>query len=250
MSIWLLSLNFDYSNKVGTIDRTNNIAIMILNRFIPISLFINFFKITPPIAQELAESKTVNKNIIVITIIWVVACSTDVTYTDIAVMILIQFFGLIHWNNTIGINFRGCEFWSFSLNFGVEVAIFQANQSKYTIPMIFNIVKVKGYILKNSPSPSPTKIVIIGKPITTPKICGIVLLYPKVNPEDKSMILFGPGVIDVAIEKINIDIKSVNVNVSIIFPLLNMHYLWLPIIVLLTHLFSRKRVFWKRYFIY
>jgi len=214
------NFNFYYSNKVGTIDSTKSIAIIILNRFIPISLLISFFKTTPPTAQEFAETNTVKKNIIVITIIWVVAFSTDVTYTDIAVIILIQFFGLIHWNNTIGINFKGCEFSLFSLNFGVEFAIFQANQSKYIIPTIFNIVNANGYILKNSPSPRPTNIVINGKPITTPKICGIVFLYPNVNPDDKSIILLGPGVKDVANENINIDINNVNVKVSIFFPFL------------------------------
>jgi len=213
-------LNFYYSNKVGIIDSTNSIAIITLNRFIPTSLLISFFKTTPPIAQEFAETDTVKKNIIVMIIIWVVAFSTDVTYTDIAVIILIQFFGLIHWNKTIGINFKGCEFSSFSLNFGVEFAIFQANHNKYNIPITFNIVKANGYILKNSPSPRPTNIVINGKPIITPKICGIVLLYPNVNPEDKSIMLFGPGVMDVANENINIDINSVNVKVSIFFPFL------------------------------
>ena len=76
--------------------------------------------------------------------------------------------------------------------------------------------------MKNSPSPRPTNIVIIGKPITTPNIWGIVLLYPNVKPEDKSIILLGPGVIDVANENINIDSNNVNVKVSILFPL----YFW------------------------
>jgi len=107
---------------------------------------------------------------------------------------------------------------SFSLNFGVEFAIFQANQSRYNIPITFKTIKANGYNLKNSPSPSPTNIVINGKPITTPKICGIVFLYPKVNPEDKSIILLGPGVKDVANENMNIENKSVNVKVSIILP--------------------------------
>ncbi len=120
----------------------------------------------------------------------------------------------------IGINFKGFEFSSFSLNFGVEFAIFQANHKRYNNPTIFNIVKINGYILKTSPRPRPTNMVINGKPMTTPKICGIVFLYPYVNPEDKSMILFGPGVIDVANENTNIDTINVNVKVSIIFPYL------------------------------
>ena len=85
-----------YSKNVGTIESTNNTAIITLNLFIPISLLISFFKTTPPRAQEFAEINTVIKNIIAITMICVIACSTEVTYTDIAVMILIQFFGLIH----------------------------------------------------------------------------------------------------------------------------------------------------------
>jgi len=33
-----------------------------------------------------------------------------------------------------------------------------------------------------------------GNPKLTPKAWGIVLLYPNVSPDDKSIILFGPGV--------------------------------------------------------
>ena len=120
----------------------------------------------------------------------------------------------------MGINFKGCEFSSIFLNFGVDFAICQANHSKYNIPITFNIVNANGYISKNLPSPRPTNIVINGKPRITPKICGIVLLYPNVNPEDKSIMLFGPGVIDVANENINIETNNVNVKVSMFFPYL------------------------------
>ena len=56
----------NYSNKIGAIEATNNIDIIILNRFMPLLLLINFFKTTPPIAQEFAEIITVKKNIAVI----------------------------------------------------------------------------------------------------------------------------------------------------------------------------------------
>ena len=112
----LLYFEFYYSNKAGTIDSASNIAMIAFNRLIPMSLSINFFKTTPPPAQEFTKTNMVRKNIIIMTIIWVVAFSADVTYTDIAVIILIQFFGLIHWNNTIDINSNGCDMGVWSVN--------------------------------------------------------------------------------------------------------------------------------------
>jgi hypothetical protein len=42
--------------------------------------------------------------------------------------------------------------------------------------------------------PKPTEISIIGKPKAIPKRCGNDFLIPKLSPEDKIIILFGPGV--------------------------------------------------------
>ena len=52
----------------------------------------------------------------------------------------------------------------------------------------------------------------------TPSRWGTVFLYPKVNPEDSSMILLGPGVIDVAKENTKIDVSKVVENISIKCP--------------------------------
>ena len=118
----------------------------------------------------------------------------------------------------IGKNVNGLASLSFSLNLGFEFAICHANHSKYKIPMTFKILKMMGYSSNTFPNPNPIQIVIKGNPRTTPKIWGIVLLYPNVKPDERSIILFGPGVMDVAKENINIDIKSVVVKVSIALP--------------------------------
>jgi len=46
-----------------------------------------------------------------------------------------------------------------------------------------------------------------GNPKNTPAICGMVLLYPKVSPEDKSIILFGPG--DIEVESVNVAMDKI-----------------------------------------
>jgi len=47
---------------------------------------------------------------------------------------------------------------------------------------------------------------ISGNPNIIPNISGIVFLYPKVSPEDKSIILFGPG--DITVDMVNVAIDK------------------------------------------
>ena len=115
-------------------------------------------------------------------------------------------------------NFKGVLLSSSSLREGVEFAIFQASHNRYTVPTIFSIVKIIGYDSNILPSPNPTRRAMKGKPMITPSRWGMVFLYPKVNPEDNSMILLGPGVIDVAKENTKIDVSKVVENISIKCP--------------------------------
>src|SRR3546814_14849910 len=50
----------------------------------------------------------------------------------------------------------------------------------------------------NSISPTPTSMIISVKPMPTPSACGTVRRRPKLAPDAISIILFGPGVIEVA----------------------------------------------------
>tara|TARA_B100001079_G_C16353287_1_gene489315 strand:- start:775 stop:981 length:207 start_codon:yes stop_codon:yes gene_type:complete len=56
-------------------------------------------------------------------------------------------------------------------------------------------------------SPRPTATSITGKPTAIPNKCGIERRMPRFNPEERIIILLGPGVIVITIENKKIDIK-------------------------------------------
>jgi len=66
-------------------------------------------------------------------------------------------------------------------------------------------------VASKAPSPRPTPIKSDRKPAPMPSICGIVRRKPKFTPEANSIILFGPGVIEVAKAKVT---SAVRVAVS------------------------------------
>ncbi len=55
-----------------------------------------------------------------------------------------------------------------------------------------------GDAVSAAPSPSPTTTSIDVKPKPMPSMCGIVRRNPKFTPDASSIMLFGPGVIEVA----------------------------------------------------
>jgi len=87
------------------------------------------------------------------------------------------------------------------------LAILYAIQKRYKIPTNFKTVKTSGNFSNKAPIPSPTIKTIRGNPKNIPDMCGIVLLYPKVSPEDKSIMLFGPG--DIEVDKVNVAMDKI-----------------------------------------
>ena len=64
--------------------------------------------------------------------------------------------------------------------------------------IIFRINCNWGKRLKTRPNPVAVNIIKAVKPPVIPRIWGIVLLNPKLAPEAVSMMLFGPGVMQLA----------------------------------------------------
>jgi hypothetical protein len=65
------------------------------------------------------------------------------------------------------------------------------------MPITLRTVCAAGRAAKSAPSPKPKASRSAMKPIAIPSICGMERLKPKFTPEAVSMMLFGPGVMEV-----------------------------------------------------
>src|SRR3569833_1827519 len=64
------------------------------------------------------------------------------------------------------------------------------------MPAIFSTSRTIGYSENSVPSPNPTARVAPIRPVKMPAICGKVARTPKFTPAAASMMLLGPGVIE------------------------------------------------------